>query len=327
LKKNIRNISIAVIQVLIFGWILFHIYNKFSLQDFIDSIRLADIKFIILGFLIILANEVVLGIRWAISCRAVRLSIPFSFFIRGIFIVRFLDYFIPLPAADEIYKVVLLKLKKVDLDKGIAGTLFDKILGFIFLLTVLPLSFIYLANNAIIEQAELVIGIVSIAFLVILLSFIIIKPGILPNLMLRILKLFPGKILEDYELNPESIKYNHSSFIVHYFFITVHFLLQALALVCIFYALGTKIGLPTIIILLPLMILSKILPLSYQGFGLYEAAMVFLMGLSDLHPEMIIMNVSIIHLGITLIAHLMEGFAFIGSGLNLKAMKALRNDK
>jgi len=324
LNHTIKNIGLAIIQFAVFGTIAYLIYQKFSFSDFSSSIRSADISYILLGAFLILVNELILGIRWWVTSVALRIDQSISYFIKNTIIIRFLDYLFPIPAAEEFYKVVILKLNGTEMSKSIASALFDKILGLMLLMVILPFSLVLLLKKEILIQTDFVAIIFVCVIFISLMVFILLKPRTIMSMIIFVLERIPIKRISNIKIDRSSIQYDFAKLPIHIFLIMLNLLIQALAILSLFFAFDLTVNLLMIVFLLPFMILSKVLPISYQGMGLYEASMVFFMGLTLSLPENITMSVSILHLGIFTTFHLLGGIVFLQSDLRSQVLAAIR---
>lgn len=314
---------IYAVQFILISIIIYFLFQKFDFQEFKEAISTANLFLISISFIILVVNEALYGLRWYIVARAYKVHYEFWYFIKNGFLIRFLAYTIPLPASDDVYKVILLNIRGTILKKGFIITFLDKVMGLLFIGGILPFSIIKLAEYKLYPVNQLFLFLTLMISFLLFCLYLIKNPKYFTLLLSKLSNSIP--LLKKVNNSAEDLHFNRKYFPFHFFVILINNILQPLAILLLFYAFGVPVSYFLLVAILPLLMLFRFLPLSYQGFGLYESALIMLLKVATTLPESLILNVALIHLSFSTLIHFGGVIFLFDKKLRKALFAAIRN--
>lgn len=288
ISNKLLNIAI---KVLLFGLFIF-LFNKLFLNKLdIDTIKSAisatEPIWLIVAFLMVVMRYLMLGLKFHIASRFFKVDIRLGKFISNEYKILFMEYIIPIPDAEDLFKIIFLKLKNIPIHKAFSIVLSTRIASLIVLLLLL-IGIVYELSSLFISlQAKwLTIAFIALALMVISYKVwlgLLIHRIKKPNWLVTALK--------NIYTNNLSNKGYFTLIIISIF----HYVFAALAIYFVLLSLGYLFSLINIILFLPFIILAFLIPLSLQGYGIPEAVLVFLLIKFNV-PEEIAASAGILHL-------------------------------
>ena len=308
-SKGMRWLFIAL-QIIVFGVLIYFLFRSFEFSLFFDAVAQSQKSVLMLVFITFLFREVFFGLRWWNSVRLFDEILPLSYYIKNSFIIKFFDYTLPLPAADDFYKVVLLKMKNLPLSKAFASTILDKIFGFLLLAVLFFFSLPLLFNQAFLSDNQLYLIILLLVIFILPMTLLAAKPSLLMNSILWLGKtLFPKRYghFQDEAIQYHQSQQDRAKLIVQLLVVIGYNVVLASMIYFLFHALNASLDYTSILVCIPLFTFAVLLPLSYQGLGLYEAAMVFVfINFFDVNP-LVAQSIGILHFAFSLVVYALGG--------------------
>ena len=235
--------------------------------------RLSNIKgiFLILAFSLILLATVLKSLKWKLILESDGITLSYLFLLRTCYIGNFLSLFLPTSVGGDIYRVVTIKSGGQSLAKSTSSVLFDRFTGLFALISIALVSYIFLPGSR--YHALLVALYISLV-----LAFII---GTSDWVLDRV-KSFQSRVffvlssllasLNAYRKNTRTL------LIVAALAFLTQFLIVAITKVyCL--SLGVDMPFAYLLVIVPLIYLTEMLPISINGIGVRESAFVFFFAL------------------------------------------------
>lgn len=269
----IKRYALTFIKVVGFLAILYLIYHLvFDEIDFrlmLNHIKEANPFFLLLGLISMILKFASFGIKFKISASYFGARIKTKKYILNEFKLLFLELLFPIPNSEDFFRVLFHKLKNIELHKCISIVMVMRISSIVTIVFLLVGLIIELNSVFIKSKFWLAAGLFTF-LLTIILTY---KFWI--NIALKFINKpkWIVKLLSDIVDN--SITMKQYSILTSFSFINYFF--SALAIYFILLSIGFELNLLKILVIIPALIFSFILPLSIQGYGLPEAALLFLL--------------------------------------------------
>jgi uncharacterized membrane protein YbhN (UPF0104 family) len=227
-------------------------------------------------------------------------------FIRTEFIIQFLDIVIPIPNIEDVLRTIFLKSIGNTVKKALSLVLINRTIGILSFLTILSVSSFYSfnfyydllhdkINTKVLILATIVIGVVALVGLAL--------SSVYFNFNWKDLS---KKMLID------SVK-EHLNFFrlaVAFVYSNLHYLFWIFSIFFMIKAIHMDISLFNIMLIIPLLILSFLVPFSYQGLGLPETTLFLYLNFLGFLPELSF-SVAFIHFINYLIVIILGGILFL----------------
>ena len=293
-------IRIALFAVFIF---LFH---RFVLEQ-VDAVRILNALkqsniFYLCGALIFMGLRfLALAFKFRFAANSMAIQSGATGFILFEFKLLFMEFIIPVPNAEDLFRTLFLKLKHIPSAKCLNVILAMRVSGMITMAFLLIGLLFYTGTVIVQYKARVVLPILLLALLLLFTHRIWLrkladhlkKPGWLHNLL--------QKVALD---NIRTGKYATLITIS-----LLHYLCSALVVYFLLRSFETELSFLIILTIVPVMALSFLIPLSIQGLGLPEAALLFMLIKLNI-PEEVATVISIVHLLFYIIFILLGGFLF-----------------
>jgi len=261
-KKVIGAIKLAVSSALI-------VY-LFSIVDFGETFsrfKTIDSRFILAALALLIVQVAVSALKWKLILRSDGLDTPYLRLLNAYYIGNFLSLFLPSSFGGDIYRVYALSADNRSLGKTTSSVLFDRLTGLFALLTIALIGYVSMPDTKfdMVFVALYLLGLVSFwlctsqrAVTALQASSI----GIIRKLAV---------LLESFRTYRRDLSTLWKVIAISMFFqfmIVVINKIYALAL-------SIDISLGELLVIIPLVYLTEVLPISINGIGVRDSAFVF----------------------------------------------------
>ncbi|MCF8463380.1 MAG: flippase-like domain-containing protein [Flavobacteriales bacterium] len=269
MRSSLFRITVQASLFILIIWVL---TSKLNMDSIVPAIQSFSFFPIAVATLLMLVRYALLGTRWWLSITNNRPPLFWS--IQTEWHILFLEFVIPFPDAEDIFRILLLKFRNVTDGSAIRSVIRMRLAGVAVLLCLLLLFFISWGQAVIGQKSTALYSVVAL-FILFLLPF----TDFFVRNALRLVKHVPkigqplAKRLTDALEEPQKSGLMTVLFLVS--------LLQSVVQAAVIFVLLSKtsqsIPFLDILCLVPLLNLSFILPLSIQGFGLPETCLIFML--------------------------------------------------
>lgn len=259
-------------QVSLFSAIIWLLVSRLDAQTIVPTIRSFSFLPLMIVFLLMLIRYALLGARWALSITGDRP--PFYWSIVTEWRILFLEFVIPVPDAEDVFRILLLKLRKVPVPNAIRGVIRMRIAGVTVLICLL-LLFFFSWGQLVLGQNSTFLYSIAALFILLALPF----TDFFLRLLLSLIGLIPkiGQSLVN-PINEALLEPKNSGLMTKLILISaVQSVVQAAVIFVLLGEMTQSVSFIDVLSLIPLLNLSFILPLSIQGFGLPEACLIIML--------------------------------------------------
>jgi uncharacterized membrane protein YbhN (UPF0104 family) len=259
-------------------WFVFH---RYDLVGALPRLFEHGLGWLAIGLVILIAQTAVAAVRWHSILRALRLALPLWTVVQIFYVMAFLNSFVPAGLGGDALRVWLLRKDVRHIMTAVNSVLIDRIVVVFALLLAAaaaqPLLWLQVGNSLLV----LAIGGGALAIVVAILAAIFMVPrldwpvlgGLMPMLRtvshdLRLVFL-DGKALVT-TLIP--------AFAGNLLLVAAAFVLA--------YGADIEVGFITWLVVMPVVLLVSALPISIGGWGTREIAMVYMLGLFAIPPDL-----------------------------------------
>jgi uncharacterized protein (TIRG00374 family) len=266
--KNIKHIFI-LLKLLITGSLLYYFFHKSNFESLLIQIKSVDFFKGFFAFLILNIILIILGFRWWLITRILKIPIKLKSALYLSFIGHFFNQILPSSVGGDAVKLLILRKSKSSIGESFSSLASDRIIG---LFSLLLLSFISLYFSKFNLENE---NHLDAKFLILLLIVGLILLLILNNEIINFL--FKFKNTKPFIILLNDLKkimlYQNKGLIL----ILLSFLSQILTVFLVFIlAKGINLQLDFIscITIIPIVLLISSIPISIAGWGVREGAMI-----------------------------------------------------
>jgi glycosyltransferase 2 family protein len=247
--------------------LLSYLFTLIDLERLLDHLRKVDLRYLLVAFLLLLAQIGISSFKWQLILRSdgVRMRLPFL--IKTYMIGNFLSLFLPTSFGGDIYRVLAVRGINRDLAKSTSSVLFDRLSGVMALVSIGIFAYLALPDQP--YEPVVITG-----YVLGLAAFLLVSSDraieIIDGSKVALVKKI-GKLLlsfRNYRRNPRSLA----------LIVLLSFAFQLnIVLVNKVYtmALGLDIPLSMLLVIIPWIYLTEILPISINGLGVRESAFGF----------------------------------------------------
>ncbi|MFH1359644.1 MAG: lysylphosphatidylglycerol synthase transmembrane domain-containing protein [Candidatus Omnitrophota bacterium] len=143
LKERTKNFLMFFLRFGLSTVLLVYLFHKIDTQKMSETLKNADLRYIVLGALVFLVIHCFLLIRWLIFIKALNLKIPFSSIVRYFFIGLFFNLFLPTSTGGDVVKTLFLFKDTEHKAEAVATVVADRLFGFISIALVATVAFIF----------------------------------------------------------------------------------------------------------------------------------------------------------------------------------------
>jgi glycosyltransferase 2 family protein len=259
-------------------WFVFHRYDLLSA---LPRIFEHGLGWLAVGLGILIAQTAVAAVRWHSILRSLRLAMPLWTVVQIFYVMAFLNSFVPAGLGGDALRVWLLHKNVRDIMTAVDSVLIDRIVVVSALLiaaaAVQPLLWLQAGNSLLLvaitaSTLAMIAGIFAVIFVV-------------PRLDWPVLgRLMPTVQTVSHDLRLVFLDVKAlSAAIVPAFASNLLLVGAAFALA---YGAGIDVGFLTWLVVMPVVLLVSALPISIGGWGTREIAMVYMLGLFAVPPDL-----------------------------------------
>lgn len=251
--------------------LLSYLFTLVDLDRLLDHLRNIDLRYLLVALLLLLAQIGISSFKWQLILRSDGVRMRLSFLIKTYMIGNFISLFLPTSFGGDIYRVLAVRGVNRDLAKSTSSVLFDRLSGVLALVSIGIFSYLALPDQP--YQP-----IVIICYVLGLAAFLLVSSDraveIISASQVSLVKKV-GKVLSsfrNYRRDPRNLA----------LIVLLSFAFQLnIVLVNKVYtmALGLDVPLSMLLVIIPLIYLTEILPISINGLGVRESAFGFFFAL------------------------------------------------
>ena len=255
------------LKICLSAGLLYYLFTLIDMDRLLEQLREVDLRYLLIAFLLLVAQIGISSIKWQLILRSDGVLMRLPFLIKTYMIGNFLSLFLPTSFGGDIYRVLAARGINRDLAKSTSSVLFDRLTGVGALVSIGMLAYLALPDQPY-EPLVLISYVLGVAAFLIVSSETVI--GIINASKVSLVKKI-GKILmsfRNYRRNPRRL-----ALIILLAFI---FQLTIVVINKIYTrALGLDVPFSVLLVIIPLIYLTEILPISINGLGVRESAFGF----------------------------------------------------
>jgi glycosyltransferase 2 family protein len=251
------------VSVALLGYLL----SLIDLDSVLERLAEVDVRYLAVAFVLLLLQTCLSALKWQVILRADGVLMRLPFLIKTYFIGNFISLFLPTSFGGDIYRVVAARGVNQDLAKSTSSVVFDRLSGLFALVSICMIAYIVLPDQPY-GLVVLILYVLGVAgFLVVSSNAVGRRIEASGSGLLR----RAGKILMSFR------NYRRNAGVMA-MILLLSFLFQLnLVLINKVYtmAVGLQIDLLILLVIIPLIYLTEVLPISINGLGVRESAFAF----------------------------------------------------
>jgi glycosyltransferase 2 family protein len=255
------------LKICLSAGLLAYLFTLIDLDRLLDRLRNIDLRYLLVALLLLLAQIGISSLKWRLILRSDGIRMHLPFLIKTYMIGNFLSLFLPTSFGGDIYRVLAVRGVNRDLAKSTSSVLFDRLSGVFALVSIGMLAYLALPDQPY-EPVVIVAYVIGVAGFLIVSSDTAI--GIINASKVSLIKKI-GKILASFANYRRDRRSLALIVLLSFMFqLNVVFVNKAYTL-----ALGLDVPLSVLLVIIPLIYLTEILPISINGLGVRESAFGF----------------------------------------------------
>jgi uncharacterized protein (TIRG00374 family) len=275
MKEPVKNFLNFLFRIVLSAALLAYLYFKVDVEKTSRVLRSADLKYIVLAFLVFNFINIFLFIRWTVFIKALGLQAPLASLVRYYLIGLFGNLFLPSAIGGDVIKILGLCQYTAQKAKVVASVLLDRLSGFAGMVVVAVLAFTL--GYKLINDPTLAFSILAMAVVSSLLATVLFHEGLYSwcsNVFQKFPRIKNGLMQVHYDVallkdrrdaiyQAIGLSCLSQTTLVFVFFLLAKALHQDVALLCFF-------------VFVPLICVASSLP-SIGGLGVREAGAAYLL--------------------------------------------------
>ena len=255
------------LKVCVSAGLIYYLFTLIDLDRLLDELRKVDVRYLVVALLLLLAQIGISSSKWHLILRSDGVLMRLPFLIKTYMIGNFLSLFLPTSFGGDIYRVLAVRGINRDLAKSTSSVLFDRLTGVLALVSICMIAYLALPDQAY-EPVVLIAYVLGVAGFLMVSSETAIR--IINASKVSLVRKI-GKILEsfrNYRRDPRTLA----------LVILLSFVFQLnIVIVNKMYtiSLGLDIPFSVLLVIIPLIYVTEILPISINGLGVRESAFGF----------------------------------------------------
>lgn len=244
-----------------------YLFSIVDLSGLAERYRTIDPWFLLLAVVLLVAQVAISALKWKLILRADGLDTPYLGLLRAYYIGNFLSLFLPSSFGGDIYRVYAVTSANKSLGKTTSSVLFDRLTGLLALLTIALFAYVSLPGGRY-DLALIVLYAAGIASFAVMTS-----ARVVDSLRESDLKwIAKGSVL----LASFRTYRNDAGMLWKVLVLSLVFQFGIVVINKI-YALSLSIGIAfhELLVIIPLVYLTEVLPISINGIGVRDSAFVF----------------------------------------------------
>ncbi len=296
------------LRILLFGIVLFVLFRKIDKGNLQASYTKLNVVLAFSALLLYALKYVFTAWRWKISCIAHAGNISLKSLAIAQVEIAFLEIIFPVPDSEDAFRILNMRKRNYSLSESIAIVLYDRMIGLAVLFFLFPFT-ILLFGSEVFSGFNISNTIIAFAFLAGF-AAVIFHRSILQGLLFLTGKI--SRIKSSLSgLRNELDKSIPNLVVAQSLLLTfIYGILGTLVPWILVRALGQEVSFLPLLAAIPLFYFSAILPLSYQGLGLYEASLILILQLLGVDRE-VALATGIIHFLLHIVIILTGGFVHL----------------
>jgi uncharacterized protein (TIRG00374 family) len=263
--------AVVVGKVVISVGLLVALFIAADPASVFDRLRNIDLVYFGIGAALLLLQLVLSSLKWRLILRADGHSESFLRLMRTYLIGNFLSLFLPTSFGGDVYRGAVLS-KRLRVAKGTASVLFDRLTGVLALFTVALVGLTLVADSVVVSMlaaAGIALGIVG---------FVAVTSQTatewLDRRADRRVVAFVAQLLTSFRTYRR-----HRQTVVLALLISLTFQVNTVIInYCYVQALGLDVPFATLVLVIPLAYATEVIPVSINGIGVRDTALVTLLG-------------------------------------------------
>jgi uncharacterized protein (TIRG00374 family) len=251
------------VSVALLGYLL----SLIDLDRLLEKLREVDVRYLAVAFVLLLLQTCLSSLKWQVILRADGILMRLPYLIKTYFIGNFISLFLPTSFGGDIYRVVAVRGVNQDLAKSTSSVLFDRLSGLFALVSICMIAYIVLPEQPY-GLVVLILYVLGVA------GFFVVSSNTVGHLIEASgngLVRRAGKILisfRAYRRNPGILAIILLlSFLFQFNLVVINKVYTV--------ALGLEIDFSILLVIIPLIYLTEVLPISINGLGVRESAFAF----------------------------------------------------
>lgn len=312
---------VSLIRLVLFFLVLFLISRKFNLSETTAYLRHVNVHYLPLLFLLFLLKYFLAGFRWsyiATNIMDIRNACT-CYYLRSFLEITFLRLAVPIPDAEDILKFYKMHIIGIAKTININTIILDRMAAILTLVLVVPYTIALLfatSSGGPIRWLLCVITTVVTLFaayqfkaLVSRIVGIIKKKGERAPLPVRKIRNVLNQLV--------SIEYRTREMAGLLMLVAAYYLIIAAVLFVLVAAFGVHIAYYKLALTIPIIIIAPFLPISYQGIGLMESAIIGTLIIFDVPADLSI-AIGTIHFAFEVLVIVIGGCLYLYSDNRLE---------
>ncbi len=302
-----------IIKILISLGIMAYLLHLVDFGILWGQFRELKLFIFILAFLILVLQGALSALKWKIILTAESKKLPFLFLLKRYLIGNFISLFLPSSFGGDLYRIYALNEYSKDYLQNISSVLFDRISGLFALASISIISLTFFFSENISYQFLIAYALGVLTFCGLTSSRITVR---LQKTNKKIISFFKN-ILESFRKYRKNVRVLGLSLVISFWFQINIVILNY------FYCLALNIDLPLtyLFTVIPLVYLTEVLPISFNGLGVREGAFVFFFTQMEVSKE------KALALGLLVISMRYFFVMLVGGPLFLKEMFTSRTSR
>jgi glycosyltransferase 2 family protein len=251
------------VSIALLGYLL----SLIDLDRLLEKLREVDVRYLAVAFVLLLLQTGFSSLKWQVILRADGVLMRLPFLIKTYLIGNFISLFLPTSFGGDVYRVLAARGVNQNLAKSTSSVLFDRLSGLFALISICMIAYVVLPEQPY-GVVVLVLYVLGVA------GFFVVSSNAVGRLIeaseIGLVRKV-GKILVSFR------NYRRNAGILMVILL-LSFLFQLnLVLINKVYtvALGLEIDFSILMVIIPLIYLTEVLPISINGLGVRESAFAF----------------------------------------------------
>lgn len=275
LIRNIPKSAFGIFRLILFVVVLGVLLNHVPLHEAVNSFKSINVFYLLMAFIVYLLRYALMAARWHLAASAYQCGIQFRWLLLRQIEIVFLEMIIPIPDSEDGLKIIAMKNKSIGLASAVFITIFDRVMGLAVVIVLLPGTYYYFLLHSKGVDLYLAAWATSLLFMFLILLF---HRQLLSILLKNIPshKYFPSVLrfrLVDYLDRKISLR----TIFISAFTTIIFVACCALAPWLLTVSIDENVLFFAVLMGMPFCFFSAILPISLQGVGLYEAALLLIL--------------------------------------------------
>lgn len=266
-SRSIKAHLLFWLKLCVSAALLLYLLTLIDFDRLLERLRDVDPRYLVVAYVLLLAQVAFSSLKWQVILRSDGVLMRLPFLIKTYLIGNFISLFLPTSFGGDVYRVIAARGINQDLAKSTSSVLFDRLTGLFALISICMVAYVALP-----EQPYGVV--VLILYVLGLAGFLIVSSGtavaFVSGSKIGLVRKV-GKILSSFR------NYRRKPGVLA-LILLLSFLFQ-LNIVVInkvyTLALGIEIDFSILMVIIPLIYLTEVLPISINGLGVRESAFAF----------------------------------------------------